>query len=76
MHENDNQISDVSLPVAETAELMVKAAKDGIDFAEFLGIHVLRSAYGKYHPLVIADLKRSKAGINGPETPKGPEDTQ
>ena len=73
---NDNQISEISLPVAETADLMLRAAKDGIDFAEFLGIHVLRSAYGLLHPLVVADRKRDRSGINGPETPNAPEDTQ
>jgi hypothetical protein len=70
---NDKQISDVALPVAETADLMVKAAKDGIDFAEYLGIHVLRSAYGVLHPSVVADRNRAKAGINGPETPELPK---
>lgn len=73
---NDNQISEVSLPIAETADLMVKAAKDGIEFAEYLGIHVLRSAYGVLHPRVVADSKRAKAAINGPETPQAPEDVQ
>lgn len=73
---NDNQISDVSLPVAETADLMTKAAKDGVDFAEYLGIHVLRSAYGLLHPIVVADRNRDKSGINGPETQKAPEGGQ
>lgn len=66
----DNKISDVSLPVPETADLMTKAAQHGIDFAEYLGIHVLRSAYGLLHPLVVADSNRDKSGINGPETPE------
>lgn len=73
---NDNKISEVSLPIAETADLMVKAAQDGIEFAEYLGIHVLRSAYGVLHPRVVADANRSKAGIPGTETPNCPEDVQ
>jgi len=72
----DHQISEVSLPIAETADLMVKAAQDGIEFAEYLGIHVLRSAYGVLHPTVMADSKRAKAGICGTETPNCPEDVQ
>lgn len=67
----DNQISAVSLPIAETADLMTKAAQQGVEFAHFLGIHVLRSAYGVLHPEVQAFHSRSIAGINGTETPEG-----
>jgi len=65
----DNQISEVSLPVPETADLMTKAAQHGVEFSEFLGIQVLAGAYGNQHPEVKAFRKRAKAGINGPETP-------
>lgn len=73
---NDNQISPVSLPVAETADLMTKAAQQGVEFAHFLGIHVLRSAYGVLHPDVVAHSKRDKAGVFGTETTGCPEDVQ
>lgn len=49
---------------------------DGIrrfDFAEYLGIHVLRSAYGVLHPAVVADRNLNKSGISGTEIPKAPE---
>lgn len=72
----DHQISDVSLPVAETADLMVKAAQDGVEFAEYLGIHVLRSAYGIFHPDVVAHRNRPNPGVCGTETSTAPEDVQ
>ncbi|KKJ05647.1 hypothetical protein [Burkholderia gladioli] len=40
----------VMLPLAEAAELATRAAANGVPTTEFLGMHVLRSAYGALHP--------------------------
>lgn len=73
---NSNQIMEVALPTPEAAELTTRAAQAGIPTNEFLGIHVLASAFGNLHPLVLAFRNRANSGINGTETPKAPEDVQ
>jgi hypothetical protein len=62
------KIMELELPVAEAAEMTTMAAKEGVPIAEFLGIHVLSSAYGIFHPLVQAFRKRPKAGVCGTQT--------
>ncbi|MCM2483384.1 hypothetical protein ACVCIC_04780 [Burkholderia glumae] len=42
----------VELPLAEAADLATRAAANGVSTPEYLGIHVLRSAYGALHPIV------------------------
>lgn len=55
----------VLLPLAEAADLATKAAEQGVSTPEFLGIHVLRSAYGALHPVVIEFERRPKQGQIG-----------
>ncbi|MDN7549098.1 hypothetical protein [Burkholderia cenocepacia] len=55
----------VLLPVAEAADLAMRAAAEGIPVTDFLGIQVLRGAYGAMHPLVIEFEKRPKAAQSG-----------
>lgn len=55
----------VLLPIAEAADLATRAAKEGVSGADFLGYHVLRSAYGALHPAVIEFEKRPVAGQTG-----------
>jgi len=60
----------VLLPVVEAADLAMRAAAEGIPVTDFLGIQVLRGAYGAMHPLVIEFEKRPKAaqfGTDGEE---------
>lgn len=53
------------------ARLTTRAAQAGVPTAEYLGVHVLASAFGVLHPTVQALRKRDRLGIFGPET--GPE---
>ncbi|NYH21413.1 hypothetical protein GGD40_000892 [Paraburkholderia bryophila] len=55
----------VELPTPEAADLAVQAAKEGISTPELLGYHVLKSAYGYSHPLVLAFEARPKKGHEG-----------
>ncbi|WP_242610564.1 hypothetical protein [Burkholderia vietnamiensis] len=55
----------ILLPLAEAADLATKAAEQGVSTPEYLGIHVLRSAYGALHPIVIEFERRPKQGQNG-----------
>lgn len=55
----------VLLPLAEAADLATRAAAQGVSTPEYLGIHVLRSAYGALHPDVIAFEARPKTGHAG-----------
>jgi len=68
---NDRRIMELSLPVPEAAELTTKAAEEGVPTSEYLGVLALTGAYGVSHPVVVAFRNRPKAGINGPQTPKG-----
>lgn len=72
----EHQIMDVALPHPEAADLTTKAAQVGVSTSEYLGIQVLTAAYGHLHPEVVAFKNRAKPGINGPKTPKSPEDIQ
>lgn len=55
----------VLLPVAEAADLAMRAAAADVAITDFLGILVLRGAYGAMHPLVIEFEKRPKAARSG-----------
>jgi hypothetical protein len=57
----------VELPAPEAADLAVRAASEGVSTPEYLGYHVLRSAYGALHPLVAAFESRPKEGHEGTE---------
>lgn len=66
------EIMQVSLPVPEAADLATRAAAANVPTAEYLGYHVLSSAYGLLHPDVTAFLTRAKTGIYGPITEPAP----
>lgn len=55
----------ILLPLAEAADLATKAAEQGVSTPEYLGIHVLRSAYGALHPAVIEFERRPRQGQTG-----------
>ena len=56
----------VSLPVPEAADLATRAAAANMPLAEYLGFHVLSSAYGLLHPDVRAFMRRAMSGVYGP----------
>jgi hypothetical protein len=60
---------DVQLPVPEASDLTTKAAQKGISTPEYLGYHVLRSAYGVMHPYVVAIDQRACQGNAGTDRP-------
>lgn len=43
----------VALPLAAAADLATRAAKHGVAIPDYLGMHVMRSAYGPFHPAAI-----------------------
>ncbi|ABN85335.1 hypothetical protein BH02_3772 [Burkholderia pseudomallei] len=57
----------VLLPLAAAADLATQAAKQGVSTPDYLGYHVLKSAYGVMHPDVIAFEQRPKLGQTGTE---------
>ncbi|AYY96929.1 hypothetical protein EGY19_05330 [Burkholderia multivorans] len=57
----------IALPVIEAADLAMRAAAQGVSTPDYLGYHVLRSAYGVLHPAVIEFEKRPKLGQSGTE---------
>lgn len=57
----------VLLPLAEAADLATRAAQQGVSTPDYLGYHVLKSAYGVMHPAVIAFEMRPKVGQAGTE---------
>ncbi|SAJ96611.1 hypothetical protein UA18_03460 [Burkholderia multivorans] len=57
----------VLLPLAEAADLATQAAKQGVSTPDYLGYHVLKSAYGALHPAVVAFERRPKLGQAGTE---------
>lgn len=68
--ENSQPVSmDVSLPVPEASDLTTRAASAGLSTPEFLGYHVLRSAYGALHPHVVAIDTRACQGNSGTDRP-------
>ena len=54
----------VTLPAPEAADLAVMAARSGISTPDFLGYHVLRSAYGAMHPQVQAFETAAQVGTS------------
>lgn len=63
MKPKDQRI-EAAVPAPEAADLMIRAAQLGIETAEYIGIHVLRSAYGCLHPSVVA-FERDRLGQVG-----------
>lgn len=64
---NDKVEQPVRLPLAEAADLATRAAAQGVPIPDFLGMHVLRSAYGATHPAAVQLEKRSNVGQVGPD---------
>jgi len=69
---NPREIMQVSLPVPEAADLATRAAAANMPLAEYLGFHVLSSAYGLLHPDVRAFMRRAMAGVYGPAAEPAP----
>jgi hypothetical protein len=55
----------VELPAPEATDLAVRAAMAGVSTSEFLGYHVLKSAYGYQSAIVVAFEARPKKGHEG-----------
>lgn len=66
--QNHSEFMHISLPLAESADLVVKAAEAGIETAEFAGIKYLQAVYGIFHPLVIEFNNRTVSGVSVTET--------
>ncbi|HIE4193242.1 MULTISPECIES: hypothetical protein [Burkholderia] len=62
----------VLLPLAAAADLATQAAKQGVSTPDYLGYHVLKSAYGVMHPAVIEFETRPKAGQSGTDDEGAP----
>jgi hypothetical protein len=56
---------EIELPAPEAADLAVQAAKQGVSTPELISYHVLKSAYGVFHPLVAAFGSRPEEGQEG-----------
>jgi len=69
---NRREVMQVSLPMPEAADLVTRAAAARMPIAEYLGFHVLSSAYGLLHPEVRGFMARAVAGVYGPETEPEP----
>lgn len=54
----------VVLPNDEARDLAIAASRRGIPTPEYLGYHVLRSAYGVSHPIVV-EFDRDSLGQSG-----------
>lgn len=61
----------VRLPSEEALQLALLAAQQGVPTPDYLGIQVLRGAYGSSHPDVLAHDMRDKVGRNGTDTGGG-----
>jgi hypothetical protein len=59
-----NTVLPAQIPVAELEKLALDAVRMGVSIQEFIGYHVLRSAFGVNHPVVVA-FERSRAGNGG-----------
>lgn len=57
----------VMLPLAEAADLATRAAKHGVPMNDYLGMHILRSAYGPFHPGAVQLEKWAVVGRAGEE---------
>lgn len=42
------------LPIPEAEKLVLDAVRMGVSMQQFIGYHVLRSAFGANHPVVVA----------------------
>ena len=56
----------IHAPVPEAADLATRAVAANMPLAEYLGFHILSSAYGLLHPDVRAFMRRAMAGVYGP----------
>lgn len=72
MTSKDQRI-EAAVPAPEAADLIIRAAQAGIEAAEYIGIHVLRSAYGCLHPSVVA-FERDRLGQPGNEKEGGQDE--
>jgi len=52
------------LPIPEAEKLVLEAVRMGISMQQFIGYHVLRSAFGNMHPVVMA-IEASLIGNGG-----------
>lgn len=68
MTETPKKIIAIEIPVAEAADMTIKAAHAGVSLAYFAGILALQGGYGFMHPEVVAYRNRPKAGVCGPKT--------
>jgi hypothetical protein len=59
-----NTVLPAQIPVAELEKLALDAVRMGVSIQEFIGYHVLRSAFGVSHPVVVA-FERNRAGNGG-----------
>jgi hypothetical protein len=57
-----NTSVEIQLPGPEAADLAVRAARAGVSMPELLTYHVLKGAYGVFHPMVIAFESRARKG--------------
>ena len=62
---SDQRDVSAKLPIPEAADLAVRAAAEGVPADEYLGYHILRSAYGVLHPRVQEFETRPKQGQDG-----------
>lgn len=64
----------VALPLAAAADLATRAAKHGVAVPDYLGMHVLASAYGFMHPAAIQLEKWAVLGQTGTDEGEGARD--
>ncbi|SDV49225.1 hypothetical protein [Chitinasiproducens palmae] len=62
---NGRKTVEVDLPEYEADQLNARAQMESLAPARYLGVHVLRSAYGPLHPEVIAYERRDDLGQVG-----------
>jgi len=66
--QNDREIIEIALPVADAAAMTIKAAQAGISTEEYAGIQCLQAFCGILHPLVAAFHNRTKQEVIGTKT--------
>lgn len=59
-----NTTLTAELPVSEAEKLVLDAVRMGFSVQQFIGYHVLRSAFGAFHPVVVA-FEATRAGNDG-----------
>jgi hypothetical protein len=58
---NGNSHLAAELPFPEMEKLVMDAVRMGVSIQQYIGYHVLRSAFGVNHPMVVA----FEASLNG-----------